>query len=305
MEQTGRQGEPSPRPDAPRRWSRADGDAASAGALAARLRVAVRHRRGRAAGCRHGARGDRAVEPVPALRRRRPVLARPRPLRAVLRPVPAAASRTAAIHRPRRGAARLRLRPASGDRDRVRAARPGLRRRGGHGDGRAGAGGALRPHPGRPPHLGAGLRNRPRRRGVAGSGVPGRPDGAGQAGGAVRRRRRAGQPGRGDDPLRRLRMGGATGGPGRPRGARRRHAARDAQPAPDPARLPARASARPSARPSVGSGSPRRMATVRSWNGIRTRRPAGPPAGGAGPARGAPGCAAWPATACTTSSRAP
>ncbi len=41
MEQTGRQGEPSPRPQAPRRWSRADGEAASADALAARLRVAV------------------------------------------------------------------------------------------------------------------------------------------------------------------------------------------------------------------------------------------------------------------------
>ena len=124
----------------------------------------------------HGRRRDRALDALPQVRRRRPALAGPRPLRAVRRPRLDAALRAALPHRPRRHGHRgdqalppaplARRRPsgvrrAPRHRDHHRPARPGYRHRGRHGAGRAAAGGAVRPLAGGSPHLGDRLRRRP------------------------------------------------------------------------------------------------------------------------------------------------
>ena len=114
--------------------------------------------------------------PLPQVRRRRPALARPRPLRAVRRPRLDAALRAALSHRPRRHGDRgdqavppaplprrrpSRIRREPRHRDHHRPARPGHRHRGRHGDRRTAAGGAVRPVAGGSPHLGDRLRRRP------------------------------------------------------------------------------------------------------------------------------------------------
>ena len=138
------------------------------------------------------------------VRRRRPALARPRPLRALGRPRLDAALQPAASDRLRRhddgrdqelpavGLADPRppgVRPHARRRDHHRAAGPGPRHRGRHGDGRAQPRGPLRRAAGRPPHLGDRRRRLPDGGRQPRGRAPGRPAEARQADRALRRQR--------------------------------------------------------------------------------------------------------------------
>ncbi len=125
-------------------------------------------------GC--GRRRDGAVHPVPEIRRRRPEMAGPRPLRALRRPRLDAAVRAAVSDRQRgdddrpdqalppagldhAGASGKLRHPGRRDDDRPAGARHRHRRR--HGDGGTAPGRLLRRRSGRPFHLRARLRRRP------------------------------------------------------------------------------------------------------------------------------------------------
>ena len=197
---------------------------------------------------------------LPPLRRRRPALAGPRPLRPVprLRRPPAVCA--AAPDGPcRHGRGRLAgppparqprhrpsgpLRPPCG-RGHHRAARPRARHGRGHGARRASDGGALRQEPGGPSHLGAGHAGRPdggrqprgrqpRRASAAG-------EAAGDPGGRHRHRRVLQQPrrsGRRAAPVRGPRLGDSPGRRARPGGDFLRPVAGGAVPQTDAAGLP-------------------------------------------------------------------